>query len=79
MSQTTTQYAADGASGLQAVRRLFTGVTRTWPNDCPDCGERMEFIFEPQTARVCPACGTRITQNAVTGAFVQDGRRPLAA
>lgn len=77
MLQNSQQYGADPEG--RAARKLFTGLTRTWPNDCPDCGTRMEFRFEPQTARVCPDCGTRITQNSVTGAFMQDGRRELKA
>jgi hypothetical protein len=46
--------------------KLSTAVLRklpaiTWPNDCPDCGARMEFDFTPdETAfRRCP-CGTAV-------------------
>lgn len=31
----------------------------TWPDDCPRCGHRMRFAFEPAPHRLCP-CGVRV-------------------
>jgi hypothetical protein len=37
-----------------------------WPDDCPQCGVRMEFEFVPVTARIC-ACGARVTARDLIG------------
>lgn len=69
MPESTAQFSAD--SEARAARSLFRGVTRTWPNDCPDCGTLMEFAFTPQTTRQCPKCGHAIRVNPMTGDFQQ--------
>lgn len=49
-------------SAIADMRRI---QTKHWPNDCPSCGKRMEFGFEP-TVRRC-ACGTVITEREAMG------------
>ena len=45
-------------SAAADVRRL---LSRYWPNDCPACGARMEFRFNP-VVRVC-SCGRVVTES----------------
>lgn len=44
-------------SRLRGMRIVY------WPNDCPDCATRMEFITRPHVPahRRCPDCGRTVT------------------
>lgn len=48
----------------KASREGFTAPI--WPDDCPDCERRMEFVFAPVVARVC-VCGRRVTVRDLIG------------
>lgn len=47
-------------SGAAEIRRM---PSRHWPDDCPDCGKRMEFQYEP-VGRRC-SCGRIVTAREV--------------
>jgi hypothetical protein len=64
----------DGAMGFELIPALNGRRSRglrlppavIWPNDCPHCGERMDFAYaapgaaDPGGYRLCPACATTI-------------------
>lgn len=49
-------------SAIADMRRI---QTKYWPNDCPDCGLRMEFGFDPPV-RKC-GCGRVVTELEALG------------
>jgi hypothetical protein len=49
-------------SAIADMKRI---QTKYWPNDCPSCGQRMEFGFSP-TVRRC-GCGLVITEREANG------------
>lgn len=52
--------SVDRINGMSELRRYKTPF---WPDDCPKCSSRMEFVFTP-VSRVC-TCGFRITATEV--------------
>ncbi len=68
MSEFTTQLmSAARAAGYLRPRNAMT----IWPNDCPECGARMEFAFttpeadNPGAHRRCPAGHTITAQQCL--------------
>ena len=49
-------------SAIADMRRI---QSKYWPNDCPDCGKRMDFGFTP-TVRKCE-CGRVVTEREALG------------
>jgi len=55
---------------FDALRHLARIRAPTWPDDCPDCGSRMEFVFAPQAIRQCARCGLGIISDPLTGKLI---------
>ena len=62
-------FPEDGRAEAKVAYAITSRLpVRHWPDRCPDCDARMEFQFEPEVRRACPACGTTVMDR--DGAFV---------
>lgn len=59
-SPSTATLDADTTNWMTRVRAMRAAY---WPDDCPDCATRMEFVLIPDTPthRRCPACARTVT------------------